>query len=363
MPRAGLREEKRAPGYKAPVPARPSLAHSGKRAPNGPTGQARRAARAASGEARQAVGTASGEAGRAERKPAFRRLARFGIGARAVIYVLLAFMAADIALTHHSPSTPSSTGALAEIARQPAGRPVLALLAIGFLSYAMWRVVQVLAPESASGQGAEQPGSGEGGQLPAAPCRSVPRWRGRLGKPAHEARNTFQRVGWGAVAVVYFGLCGRAVALAMSSSDSSGGGASSHPQPLVATVLRWPGGPGWVGLVGTGIGVAGVAMLIWGCVHDYSKTLDTSHLRGAGQLAAKTTGIVGEATRGVLVALIAAYLLVAAINDNPSQAKSLGGALYSFDHLAAGPVLLLAAAAGLACFAAFSVVEALYRRV
>lgn len=320
-------------------------------------------------EAKKAAQGASGEATKARGKPSFQRLARLGIGARAAIYVLLAFMAADIALTHHSPSQPSSSGALAELAKQPLGRPLLAVLALGLFGYALWRLSQALAPDDArnsasTGAGPGRPnGEGTSGGSAGAGHGWQARLKARAYGPGKEAEGLFQRVGRGAIAVVYFGLCGRAVALAVSSAASSGGGASSHPQPLVATVLRWPGGPAWVGLVGTGIGVAGVVMTVWGCVHDYAKTFDRSRLRGARFQLARATGIFGDATRGALVALIGVYLLLAAVHDNPAQAKSLGGALYSFDHLSAGPALLLLAAAGLASFAAYSVFEALFRKV
>lgn len=266
------------------------------------------------------------EAGRARSNPAFSRLARSGIGVRAVIYVLLAFMTADIALTHHSPSSPSGTGALTEVAKQPAGRPLLALMAVGLLGYAVWRLLQALS----GGRG---------------------------------ATSVLQRAGWAAVGGLYLILCWRATELAVGPSSGAGGGVSAHPQPLVAAVLRWPGGPGWVGLGGAALAAGGIALLVWGCAHDYSKTLDTNRLGGVRYQLARAAGIAGEAARGALVALVAVYLLEAAVKDQPSQARSLGGALYSFDRLTAGAALLLLAAVGLACFAIYSVFEAKYRQL
>jgi hypothetical protein len=266
------------------------------------------------------------EAGRARSNPAFSRLARSGIAARAVIYVLLAFMTADIAVTHHSPSSPSGTGALSEVAKQPAGRPLIALMAVGLLGYAAWRLAQALS----------------GGKGPA---------------------SVLQRAGWASIGGLYLTLCWRAAELAVNPGPVAGGGASQHPQPLVAAVLRWPGGPGWVGLGGAALAVGGVALLVWGCVHDYSKALDTHRLGGAKYQVARATGIAGEAVRGALVALVAVYLLEAAVKDDPSQAKSLGGALYSFDRLTGATALLLLATAGLVCFAIYSVFEVKYRQL
>ena len=280
-------------------------------------------ARAEAGEALKDV---PGEARRARSNPVFARLARAGIGARAVIYVLLALMTADIATTHHSPSSPSGTGALAEVAKQPAGRPLIAFMAVGLLGYAAWRLAQALS----GGKGAS---------------------------------SLLQRAGWAAIGGLYLVLCWRAAELAINPARGSGGGASQHPQPLVATVLRWPGGPGWVGLAGAALAVGGIGLAVWGCLHDYSKTLDSRRLRGVAYQVARATGMAGEAARGALVVLVAVYLLDAAVRDQPSRAKSLGGALYTFDRLPAGAALLLLAAAGLVCFAVYSAFEARYRKL
>lgn len=282
-------------------------------------------------EGRQALkevpAEASDRAGRARSNPTFGCLARAGIGARGVIYMLLAFMTADIAVTHHSPSSPSGTGALTEVAKQPAGRPLIALMAVGLLGYAAWRVAQALS--------AREP----------------------------NAHSAVERAGWAAIAVLYLALCWRAVELAVNPGSGGGGGVSQHPQPLVAAVLRWPGGPGWVGLAGAALAVGAVALVVWGVRHDYSEVLDVERLKGFALQFARVSGMIGDAARAVLVGLVSVYLLDAAVENDPSQAKSLGGALYSFDRLTAGPVVLLLVTAGLVCFAVYSFVEAGYRRL
>ncbi len=258
------------------------------------------AAAAVPGEVRDAALSVPGKASQARSKPAFQRLARVGLCARAVIYVLLTYLAADIAVTHNAPAQPSGSGALTEIAKQPGGRALLGLLAVGLAGYGAWRATQALGQQSGD----------------------------------EEMRSAIKRVGWAAVAVIYFGLCARAVSLAVGSSSSggSGGGASSNPQPLVGAVLRWPGGPAWVGLAGAGIAIGGAAMAIWGLAHDYSKVLQTDRMSQPNFVAAQATGIAGEVARGLLVMLVSAYLLSAAVTDDPARAKSLGLALRSFDR-------------------------------
>jgi hypothetical protein len=286
--------------------------------------------------AKEAATSVPTEASRARAKPWFQRLARLGLATRAVIYALLAYIAAEIALSHASPAQASGSGALAEVRKQSAGRILLGLLAVGLIGYALWRVAQALS------RGNQDNGDGQ----------------------ESTAGGAFKRAGFLASGVVYFFLCAQAASLASSSTGaSSSGGPSSHPQPLVATVLGWPGGPVWAGLVGAGVAIAGAALVAWGCLHDYSEVLETDRMGRSAFRAAQVSGVFGEAARGLLIVLVAVYLLSAAIADNPSRAKSLNGALLSFDRLSAGPPLLLMAAAGLASFAVYSVFEALYRRV
>jgi hypothetical protein len=286
-------------------------------------------------QAKEAATSVPTEAARTRAKPWFQHLARLGLATRAMIYALLAYIAAEIALTHSAPAPASGSGALTEVRKQSAGRVLLGLLAVGLVAYALWRVAQTLSSANQdNGYGQESSAGG-----------------------------AFKRAGFLASAVVYFFLCGQAASLALSATGAgSSGGPSSHPQPLVATVLRWPGGPVWVGLVGSGIAVAGAALVVWGCLHDYSEVLETDRMGPSGFRAALVTGVVGEAARGLLIVLVAVYLLSAAIANNPSRAKSLNGALLSFDRLTAGPPLLLMAVAGLASFAVYFGFEAVYRR-
>jgi hypothetical protein len=285
-------------------------------------------AKAAPRYVRDAAKNVPAKASRARRKPGFRHFAQIGLGSRAVIYALLAYLEADIALTRRAPAQPSGSGALAEIGKQPGGGALLAVLAVGLASYACWRLTQALSQRGDENQ----------------------------------AKTTSERVAWAGAALLYVGLCAQAIALALGSGGG-GGGATSRPQPFVAQVLRWPAGPVWVGLVGAGLGIGGLGLLVWGFVHDYSHALDTARARGFTFQVARATGMAGDAARGLLVLLVSVYLLESAATDDPSRAKGAGQALSSFDRLTVGPALLLVAAFGLACFAMYSVFEALYRRV
>jgi hypothetical protein len=263
---------------------------------------------------------------------ALKRLAGAGLCSRAVVYLVLAYLACDIATRSKPPSQASGSGALAEVAKQPAGPVLLGLVAAGLAAYGCWRLSQALRPPSES----------------------------------HSDTFPWKRIGWAAVGIVYFVLCAQAVSLMAGSGSGSGGGggggASSHPKPIVASVLSWPGGPGWVGLAGVVLGGAGVALAIWAIVRDDSKILDLGRMSPRLRLASKVTEIGGNVTRAFLIVLVSVYLVAAAVTDDPQRARSLDSALESLAHGPAGPLVLGIVAAGLVMFSASTLIEARFRK-
>src|ERR1700750_2612773 len=91
---------------------------------------------------------------RASRSPAAHFLARAGLTARGVIYILVGWVAVLVALGHSSREADQS-GALQLLAGTPYGLVSLWLLGIGFAAYALWRL-----SEAAFGVTGEKPGAG-----------------------------------------------------------------------------------------------------------------------------------------------------------------------------------------------------------
>lgn len=257
-----------------------------------------------------------------------RSVARPGLAARAVIYVVLGLLAAMIVADGRPPAQASGSGALAEIARQPAGPFLLGLLSAGLLCYAAWRLAQGIA-----------------GVDPAEP-----------GRPG-----VWRRAGWLATAGVYLLLFADALSLLVGAGAS--GGAATHPQGAAATVLTWPGGTVVLGAAGAALAAGAVGLGTWGCLHDYGRVLDTARAPSWAQAASRVSGTVGNLARACLLALVASYTLLAAVDDAPSREKSLDQSLEAVLHSPAGPWWIALAAAGLVSFAAYSAIEACYRRV
>jgi hypothetical protein len=70
-------------------------------------------------------------------------MARAGLIAQAIIYLILAWLTIQIAAGHRGPQA-NQKGALAEIISQPGGVAVATVLVVGFASYSLWRLSEAI---------------------------------------------------------------------------------------------------------------------------------------------------------------------------------------------------------------------------
>ena len=94
-----------------------------------------------------------GKARRASDSPAAHGLARAGLIARGIIYILIGLVAVLVALGH-SAREADQQGAIQLLAGKPYGLVALWLLAIGFVAYALWRLSEAAFGVTGEGNGA-----------------------------------------------------------------------------------------------------------------------------------------------------------------------------------------------------------------
>lgn len=255
-------------------------------------------------------------------------LGRVGLAARGAMYIVVAALATEVAVGRQG-AHPDKEGALSAVARQPMGRLLVVVLAIGFLANALWRGVQaVLDPSHERGTDA-----------------------GGLAKRAAVA----------ARGLVYVGGFILAVPFATGARRSGGGG--NKEQDLTARMLGWPAGRFLVAAIGLGFLAAAAANGRRAVTGGFRKKLDTKDMATWVQASVTWLGRVGMAARLVAWGLIGAFIVRAALHADPGQAVGLDGALRRLAHRPAGSFLLLLTAAGLFAFGLYSCCEARWREV
>lgn len=268
--------------------------------------------------------TVAGEAEAQTNRSWFRAMARTGMAARGVIFLVIGLLAIQVA-TDNGGDTTDQKGALAAVAQKPFGEGILVALAIGLAAYSLWRIAQGFLDTDDKGD------DGKG-------------WAVRASK-----------VGSGiAYGILFF------VALSILMGSGGGGSGSGSEKQTTAGVLGWPGGQVWVLLAAAAI--AGVA--VWNLYRGLSrKFMKRLHPPQVMRPAVKALGVVGMTARAVVFGLIAAFMAKAAIEYDPNEAVGLDGALARLARETYGPVLLFLVAAGLVVFALYCFAEARYREV
>lgn len=252
----------------------------------------------------------------------FEWLARAGLVARGVIYAVIGILAIKLALGEGGKTT-NQNGALQTIAKQPFGKGLLIIVAIGLAGYAIWRLL-----------------------------------RAAIGHGPESSDDTKERVSGAASGTSYALLCVAAVSILIGS-----GGSSGSPDKATGGVLGWPAGQVLVviaGLIAIGVGLEQGYKGIGRKFLDDSKTEEMSE---GVERAFTALGVFGHLARMVVFSLVGYFFIRAALDYNPDKAVSLDGALTALGHASYGPVLLGVVAAGLIGFAAYSIADARYRRV
>lgn len=239
----------------------------------------------------------------------FLTLCRIGFFGRGLLYILIAWLVLQTGRTE------DLTGALEYIGRG-SGRYVLMVITAGLAAYGLWRLADAAFA-------IENPGS--------------------------EGKALRKRAAAGFIGLIYLYLAYKAarILLAGRSGDVSA-------QQQADTVLDLPGGVIVLGGAALVLAIAGLVQLRKAATCSFLRHLDH---RAQAPLV-KWLGRIGYAARGVIF-LTVGYMIGKAALDGRSQ--EAGGMEQALDFFSGG--VLYAVALGLLLFGAFSITEALFRRI
>lgn len=237
---------------------------------------------------------------------------RIGFAARGLLYFTIGF------LVIQAGRTVSQSEAL-EYLNSGSGRIAVAVMALGFVAYGVWRLTEALVDSEGHGS---------------------------------DAKGLAARAGGVVSGIAHIGLAYAAASLASGISEHVSGDTAERG---AAMALSLPGGVAmlWVAaviLIGTG-------------AYQLLKAIRLGFLRYIDPEAAKLhavrwIGRLGYAARGVVFGAMGAFLIQAARLTRATEAGGVGQVLDWFPDS-----LQIVMATGLALFGVFSLVEARYRRI
>ncbi len=276
---------------------------------------------------------------RTARHWATQLIARSGLAARGVVFLLVGFVTAQIALTsagnrgsgtRHSASGP---GAVHTLAGGFGGRATLLALAAGLAGYAVFSIFDAALHHNDADKSRAR------------------RWAERLLSL------------WGAALYAAFCVWTVQVALSPRPGKTSSGKSSMHKASLTSHLLSWPAGQFIVALVAAVIGVAGGALLRRALKRTFLERFQRSDMSSRSWHILQALGVYGILARALAYWVITGMILTAAIENNPSEGQGLDGSLRTVAGEGWGPYLLFPIALGFFAFGLYLFLEARFRKV
>lgn len=241
---------------------------------------------------------------------------RFGLVIYGLVYVLIAWVAAQLALgDYHGAVT---KGAFKAMAEHRFGGVLLVVVAVGMMLLVLWRLLDAAVGHREK-DGAE-------------------RWRLR----AYDLLK----------AGVYAGIGFKAVKTGLGDT----GGNSSRT--ATAKLMELPAGVWIVGAVGVGVAGYGAAQIWRGLSEKHREHLAAEGRTGTDGSAYLLLGKIGYVAKGIAFIMVGGLFVYAAVDHRPKRSRGLDGALARLLDQPYGSWLLLAMAAGLACYGLFQLARA-----
>lgn len=257
-------------------------------------------------------------------RPVLEWLARLGYAARGLVSLLVGLLALLAAFGQGGEAT-GSKGALQTLFSQTWGTALIAFVALGLFGFALWRALQSTLDAD------------------------------RLGRSWHAILTRSSQF---VSAIIYVGLGIFAVKLVMGLG--AGGEEEQATQDWTRWLLAQPFGRWLVSAVGLAVIGGGLGMAAKAWKGSFRKHLAIVQGNAAWIMP---LGRAGYASRAVVFLIIGGFLLLAAWQSDPNEARGLGGALLAIRAQPFGRFVFGVVALGLIAFGAFGFAEATFRRI
>jgi hypothetical protein len=271
----------------------------------------------------------------AHRHPAFVTAARFGWVAKGVVYALVGVLAVPIAIqglqadrARDRGTQASQLGAVTEISQNSFGTIALWIIAIGLALYVLWRLISIVLPAD------------------------------------NTAKAWLTRAGYLASAVTYAVLAWTAVSFAVDARSANGKNTEdAKVERFTRDVMDMTAGRWLVGAIGVGVIGIGIYFLVKGARASFRDELEPAGVGPVRHETIVTLGRFGWIGRGIVMGLVGWFLIRAAVEFRPSEAKGFDGSLREVTEAAIGPFIVALAALGLIVYGVFCVISAPRQRL
>ncbi|MEL6779613.1 MAG: DUF1206 domain-containing protein [Cyanobacteria bacterium J06597_16] len=254
------------------------------------------------------------------------RYARFGYGAKGIIYGSAGLLALMQALDIDRGATVGSEGAMKTIAAQPFGQAMLFVLAFSLMGYVVWRFIQAtLDPEHSD-------------------CAP---------------KDVLRRISYACSGLAYAGVALSAVKILMASSEDGG----KTPQSYAFSIMLQPFGRWVVGTCGLLVVGIGGYYFYRAIKAEFRKRLKRDNMSDIAKTWATLAGRVGIAARGCVYAVIGSYAMRAAWSFDPSMIKTTEDALAVFDDNPTDEWILATLGIGFIAYGVHMGFQACYRSI
>jgi hypothetical protein len=263
---------------------------------------------------------ARGVTAKAANSRALEVLARLGYAVNGLVHGLIGAIAIGVAIGRGGQANQS--GALSQLAQNPAGVALLWVIVIGLLALGLWQILHAFlipAPD---------------------PKRKWVHRAGELGK-----------------AIAYLFVAATAFTFARGSSTNS----ASSSESFSAKLLSAPGGVFLLFLVGLAVIAIGIVFIVRGATRKFLDAIRVP--AGPMGRAATVLGIVGYIAKGVVLAVVGVFFCVAAVTFDPNKATGLDGALKNIAQLPFGTIILILLGIGLIAYGVYCVFRARLARL
>lgn len=264
-------------------------------------------------ELREAAGAAEG----VTNSKALEVVARSGFAVAGVLHLLIGLVAVRVAMGGQGQADVS--GAVVELASQPAGPALLWASFAACVALALWQTSDAIFDFE---------------NLPS---------KKKVGKKLRAALQ----------AVVYAGL---GVTI-FSFAAGAGSDNRRSTSDLTAALLQAPGGVVLLLVLGAAVAITGIAYAIRGFRQSFMKYLRLPPEDTARQ-GVKVLGVAGYAAKGIALLTVGVLIIIATVTAHPEESTGLDGGLKALREQPYGVYLLSAVGAGLICYGIFMVVRA-----